>query len=89
MMTVDEAIAKAEQWRKENACGDAAKVAIALLNELERVQALRMSMQDVQKIAEFAHDMAKRSHPDLVVADALAGDRMALYARTTIQDQNK
>jgi FAD/FMN-containing dehydrogenase len=32
------AIQRAEQWRKEGACGEAAKVAIALLNELERVQ---------------------------------------------------
>lgn len=39
-MTPTTAIQRAEQWRKENACGEAAKVAIALLNELERVQAL-------------------------------------------------
>lgn len=38
-MTPTTAIQRAEQWRKENACGEAAKVAIALLNELERVQA--------------------------------------------------
>lgn len=88
-MTPTTAIQRAEQWRKENACGEAAKVAIALLNELERVQALCTSLQDVQKIAEFAHDLTKRNQPDLVVADALAGDRMALYARTAIPDQNK
>lgn len=35
------AIQRAEQWRKENACGEAAKVAIALLNELKALQASR------------------------------------------------
>ena len=35
-MTPTTAIQRAEQWRKEGACGEAAKVAIALLNELER-----------------------------------------------------
>lgn len=40
-MTPTTAIQRAEQWRKEGACGEAAKVAIALLNELERVQASR------------------------------------------------
>lgn len=35
------AIQRAEQWRKENACGEAAKVAIALLNELQALQAFR------------------------------------------------
>lgn len=35
------AIQRAEQWRKENACGEAAKVAIALLNELQALQASR------------------------------------------------
>lgn len=39
MMTVDEAIAKAQQWRKEGACGPAGLVAIALLDELESVKA--------------------------------------------------
>ncbi|MFJ3047026.1 hypothetical protein ACIPEN_14440 [Herbaspirillum chlorophenolicum] len=33
------AIQRAEQWRKEGACGEAAKVAIALLNELESLRA--------------------------------------------------
>lgn len=37
-MTPTTAIQRAEQWRKENACGEAAKVAIALLNEIERLQ---------------------------------------------------
>ncbi|MBW9334537.1 hypothetical protein FEE59_13545 [Herbaspirillum sp. RU 5E] len=37
-MTPTTAIQRAEQWRKEGACGEAAKVAIALLNELERVR---------------------------------------------------
>ena len=35
-MTHTTAIQRAEQRRKEGACGEAAKVAIALLNELER-----------------------------------------------------
>lgn len=83
------AIQRAEQWRKENACGEAAKVAIALLNELERVQALYTSLLNAQKVENFAHDLSERNHVDLVVADALAGDRMALYARTTIPEQNK
>ena len=48
-MTPTTAIQRAEQWRKENACGEAAKVAIALLNELERVQALYASMGHVQQ----------------------------------------
>ncbi len=48
-MTPTTAIQRAEQWRKENACGEAAKVAIALLNELERVQALYTSMEHVQQ----------------------------------------
>ena len=38
-MTVDEAIAKAEPWRKEGACGPAGLVAIALLDELENARA--------------------------------------------------
>ena len=38
-MSPTTAIQRAEQWRKENACGEAAKVAIALLNELELVKA--------------------------------------------------
>lgn len=38
-MTPTTAIQRAEQWRKENACGEAAKVAIALLNELQALQA--------------------------------------------------
>ncbi len=37
-MTPTTAIQRAEQWRKEGACGEAAKVAIALLNEIERLQ---------------------------------------------------
>lgn len=39
MMTVDEAIAKAEQWRKEGARGPAGLVAIAMLDELENARA--------------------------------------------------
>lgn len=38
-MSPTTAIQRAEQWRKENACGEAAKVAIALLNELQALQA--------------------------------------------------
>ncbi|MRT30776.1 hypothetical protein [Herbaspirillum sp. CAH-3] len=34
-MTPTTAIQRAEHWRKEGACGEAAKVDIALLNELE------------------------------------------------------
>lgn len=55
-MSPTTAIQRAEQWRKENACGEAAKVAIALLNELERVQALYTSLQSVQEICGFEHD---------------------------------
>ena len=40
-MSPTTAIQRAEQWRKENACGEAAKVAIALLNELQALQASR------------------------------------------------
>lgn len=35
-MDITEAIRRAEQWRKDGACGPAAIVATALLNELER-----------------------------------------------------
>ena len=48
-MTPTTAIQRAEQWRKEGACGEAAKVAIALLNELERVQTLYTPMAHVQQ----------------------------------------
>lgn len=58
-MTPTTAIQRAEQWRKENACGEAAKVAIALLNELERVQALHILMPYVQAANEFAHELEK------------------------------
>lgn len=39
MITTEEAIRRAEQWRKDGACGPAAVVAIALLDELERAYA--------------------------------------------------
>ncbi|WP_287019415.1 hypothetical protein [Herbaspirillum sp.] len=80
-MTPTTAIQRAEQWRKENACGEAEKLAIALLNELERVQALYTFLLNAQKVEDFAHDLSERNHVDLVVADALAADRMALYAK--------
>ncbi|WP_284076361.1 hypothetical protein [Herbaspirillum aquaticum] len=57
-MTLTTAIQRAEQWRKEGACGEAAKVAIALLNELERVQALYTSaahVQQTQNVEQIAH----------------------------------
>lgn len=37
-MDITEAIRRAEQWRKDGACGPAAVVAIALLNELEHAR---------------------------------------------------
>lgn len=55
-MTPTTAIQRAEQWRKEGACGEAAKVAIALLNELERVRPAAVTRYAIRLRSKRAGD---------------------------------
>jgi hypothetical protein len=54
-MDITVAIRLADEWRKTDACSTSAKVAVALLNELERVQDVNTSAERVQEPFKIHH----------------------------------
>lgn len=88
-MDITEAIRLADEWRKTDACGTSAKVAVALLNELERVRGVQKPQQDDKYEWRYVvgygmKQMLKRPQDALAQAQSKANDDMLAAQRNLL-----